>query len=56
MWLGRILPGIATLDGKIYVVGGEEESQILANGECYDPLEDTWSKVIARFFCVLFVV
>ncbi|KAK7794828.1 hypothetical protein R5R35_009395 [Gryllus longicercus] len=45
MGIGRILPGVATLNGLIYVVGGEQESQILANGESYNPREDTWSKV-----------
>lgn len=33
MRVGRILPGIAVLNGLIYVCGGEVESQILANGE-----------------------
>lgn len=37
MEIGRILPGVATLGGKIFVVGGERGSQILANGEVYDP-------------------
>jgi actin-binding protein IPP len=37
MQIGRILPGVATVGGKIYVVGGERGSQILANGEVYDP-------------------
>jgi hypothetical protein len=37
MQIGRILPGVATLGGKIFVVGGERGSQILANGEVYDP-------------------
>lgn len=45
MGIGRILPGVATLSGRIYVVGGEQESQILANGEVYDPSEDTWTPV-----------
>lgn len=45
MGIGRILPGVASLNGRIYVVGGEQESLILANGESYDPREDTWSKV-----------
>nr|CAD7402247.1 unnamed protein product [Timema cristinae] len=45
MGIGRILPGVATLNGRIFVVGGEQESQILANGECFDPREDTWTKV-----------
>lgn len=43
MEIGRILPGIAVLNGRIYVVGGEQESQILANGEVYDPQEDMWT-------------
>ncbi|CAG7725455.1 unnamed protein product, partial [Allacma fusca] len=29
----------------IYVVGGEQESKILANGEVYCPQEDTWSRI-----------
>lgn len=45
MGIGRILPGVAVLNRRIYVVGGEQESQILANGEVYDPSENTWSKV-----------
>lgn len=35
MEVGRILPGVATLGGKIFVFGGERGSQILANGEAY---------------------
>lgn len=38
MTIGRVMPGIAVLNGKIFVVGGEMESRILANGEQYDPL------------------
>ncbi|XP_054272226.1 actin-binding protein IPP-like [Macrosteles quadrilineatus] len=45
MGIGRILPGVAALNGRIYVVGGEQESQILANGEVYDPSEDSWTPV-----------
>lgn len=45
MGIGRILPGVAVMNGRIYVVGGEQESQILANGEAYDPSEDSWTKV-----------
>lgn len=37
MSTGRILPGVATLGGLIYVVGGEQGSQILADGEVYNP-------------------
>jgi len=33
MSIERILPGVAALEGLIYVVGGEQESKILANGE-----------------------
>uniref|UniRef100_D3TND1 Kelch-like protein diablo n=1 Tax=Glossina morsitans morsitans TaxID=37546 RepID=D3TND1_GLOMM len=42
MEIGRILPGVAALNGKIYVVGGERGAQILANGEVYDPQNDCW--------------
>lgn len=45
MEIGRILPGISVLNGRIYVVGGEQESQILANGEVYDPQEDMWTNI-----------
>lgn len=45
MAYGRILPGVATLNGKIYVVGGELDGQILANGEIYDPLTNTWTAI-----------
>jgi hypothetical protein len=33
MNIGRILPGIAILSGRIFVCGGEVDSEILANGE-----------------------
>ena len=33
MNIGRILPGIAIISGRIFVCGGEVDSQILANGE-----------------------
>lgn len=39
------LPGVATLGGKMYVVGGEQESKILANGERYDPITDEWTEI-----------
>lgn len=45
MGIGRILPGVAALNGRIYVVGGEQESHILANGEVYNPSDDSWEKV-----------
>lgn len=53
MAIGRIQPGVVSLDGVIYVVGGEQDSQILANGEVYNPRDDTWSSVNTQFliFC-----
>ncbi|XP_050089118.1 actin-binding protein IPP [Anopheles aquasalis] len=42
MEIGRILPGVAALGGKIYVIGGERGSQILANGEVYDTQNNNW--------------
>ncbi|XP_037959722.1 actin-binding protein IPP [Teleopsis dalmanni] len=45
MEIGRILPGVAALNGKIYVIGGERGSQILANGEVYDPQNDVWAPI-----------
>lgn len=45
MDIGRILPGIAVLNSRIYVVGGEQESQILANGEMFDPQEEIWTSI-----------
>lgn len=45
MEIGRILPGVSSLGGKIFVVGGERGNQILANGEAYDPQNNTWSPV-----------
>ena len=45
MRIGRILPGIAVLDGRVFVAGGEFDSDILANGEMYDPHEDNWSPI-----------
>lgn len=45
MEVGRIMPGVAILDGQIYVVGGERGSQILANGEVYEPQNDRWRPV-----------
>lgn len=45
MKIGRIQPRVATLGGKIFVIGGERGSQILANGEVYDPQNDTWNQI-----------
>ena len=47
MRIARILPGIAVLHGRVFVCGGEVDSQILANGEVYDPHEDAWSDMAA---------
>ncbi|XP_046429029.1 actin-binding protein IPP [Neodiprion fabricii] len=43
--IGRILPGVALLDGKVYVVGGELESCIIGDGECYNPRDDVWTTI-----------
>ena len=45
MRIGRILPGIAVLSGRVFVVGGEFDSEILDSGEVYDPHEDTWTAI-----------
>ncbi|XP_023322367.1 actin-binding protein IPP [Eurytemora carolleeae] len=45
MNIGRILPGIAIISGRIFVCGGEVDSQILANGEVYEPADDSWSPI-----------
>ncbi|XP_037085880.1 actin-binding protein IPP-like [Pollicipes pollicipes] len=45
MRIARILPGVAVLNGRVYVVGGEQESLIMANGEIYNPQEDQWSNM-----------
>ena len=45
MRIARILPGIAVLNGRVFVCGGEVDSQILANGEIYDPHEDSWCEM-----------
>jgi actin-binding protein IPP len=46
MSIERILPGVAALEGLIYVVGGEQESKILANGEVTDIFFGT---LVARY-------
>ncbi|XP_063225348.1 actin-binding protein IPP [Bacillus rossius redtenbacheri] len=45
MGVGRILPGVALLRGNIFAVGGELDSQILADVESYSPREDRWTRV-----------
>lgn len=38
-----VLKGISVMDGKIYVLGGEEGWDRYHNSvECYDPATDTW--------------
>lgn len=45
MEIGRILPGVAVLNNRLYVVGGERGAQILANGEVYDSHQNCWSSI-----------
>lgn len=45
MEIGRILPGVAVLNNRLYVVGGERGAQILANGEVYDSLNNCWTSI-----------
>jgi actin-binding protein IPP len=45
MGIGRYLPCVATLNGRIFVVGGEDEYDVFEAGECYDPCENEWIKV-----------
>lgn len=45
MRINRSTKTLFTLGGKIYVVGGERGSQILANGEVYDQQTDKWSDI-----------
>ncbi|KPJ15076.1 Actin-binding protein IPP [Papilio machaon] len=45
MDIARIQPGMATMGGRVYAVGGEQGSQILANGEVYDPQNNKWSDI-----------
>ncbi|CAH0394185.1 unnamed protein product [Bemisia tabaci] len=48
MKVNRVLPGVAILNGLIYVIGGEQGSnncQVLSDGECYDPHANAWSPV-----------
>ncbi|XP_011500477.1 PREDICTED: actin-binding protein IPP [Ceratosolen solmsi marchali] len=41
----RVLPGVALLSGKVYVVGGEIDYDIIASGECYDPHDNVWTSI-----------
>ena len=54
----RRYPGVAALDNKIYVTGGNDGHEDLSSVDCYDPKTNTWSLVanmmIARFgHCLL---
>ncbi|XP_069498492.1 actin-binding protein IPP [Ambystoma mexicanum] len=37
--------GVASLEGLIYVIGGEKDSMIFDCAECYDPVMKQWSAV-----------
>ena len=41
----RSWPGVAALDNKIYVTGGQGEDGLLSRVDCYDPDTDTWTRV-----------
>lgn len=43
--VNRIVPGVAALNGQIYVVGGEQESNSLSSCECYDPQLNCWTLI-----------
>lgn len=43
--MNRIVPGVAALNGYIYVVGGEEGSNILSSCERFDTVTKTWTEV-----------
>ncbi|XP_017777106.1 PREDICTED: actin-binding protein IPP-like [Nicrophorus vespilloides] len=45
MSVNRIVPGVATLDGRIYAIGGEQETNSLSCGECFDPEENAWTMI-----------
>jgi N-acetylneuraminic acid mutarotase len=46
MGTGRCHPGVAALDGMLYVVGGEPSEDVPDESvECYDPSTNSWSYV-----------
>ncbi|XP_019875864.2 actin-binding protein IPP isoform X2 [Aethina tumida] len=45
MTVNRLVPGVASLNGHIYVVGGEEGPNILKSCERFDPQENQWTSV-----------
>lgn len=55
MGIARIQPGVATLGGRVYAVGGEQGSQILANGEVYDPQVTQHMDILSYILCYMVV-
>ena len=45
MTVNRLVPGVAALNGHIYVVGGEEGSSILSSCERFEPQTNQWTQV-----------
>ncbi|XP_060530091.1 actin-binding protein IPP [Cylas formicarius] len=45
MKVNRLVPGVASMNGHIYVVGGEEDSNILSSCERYDPVTKIWTSI-----------
>jgi actin-binding protein IPP len=45
MTVNRLVPGVASLNGHIYVVGGEEGSSILSSCERFEPQTNQWTQV-----------
>jgi len=44
---GRRFAGVTELDGRLYVVGGNNSwGQALKSMECYDPATNTWSSKV----------
>ena len=43
MHTARSGAGAASIDGRIYVVGGQDRAVHYSSMECYDPRENTWT-------------
>jgi len=41
--LNKIFIGVVTLDGLLYVIGGESEESVFDTIEVYNPKTNTWS-------------
>lgn len=41
--MNRLMPGVATLNGQIYVVGGETYSYVLSSCETFNPWTNKWN-------------